>query len=378
VVISPTTCRFYLVVNWPSIVSGTDLAKPTLFANMSVHRRPILNVIQSHGSQIQRQLSDSQTVILPDGRTLGYAEWGSPNGSPLLYFHGFPSSRLEAYGLQSMAANRNIRIFSLDRPGFGLSTYDPRRRIMDWPADVQDFASQVGISQFSVLGVSGGGPYALACAKQLPRERLRAVGVLAGAPVWDSGFRTQGVPWYARLLYLAVKCWPSGVKAVLDGLVGVLRWVAGTRLAEKRIDASLDALTRAQAAKKTEEESNDEKSAHDSTMDQKQQLPVESIPQRRTRLIRLLFEAFAQGTAGMILETRLLTHDWGFELEDVMHEHIRMWHGSKDANAPVRSIRDMSRRMPHCVLKEYNETHFTMGDHFDEVLDELIPEDTKS
>lgn len=57
-------------------------------------------------------------------------------------------------------------------------------------------------SRFAVLGVSGGGPYALACARQLPRGFLSAVGVLAGAAIWDRRVWTSGVPWYARSGYL--------------------------------------------------------------------------------------------------------------------------------------------------------------------------------
>jgi pimeloyl-ACP methyl ester carboxylesterase len=75
--------------------------------------------------------SDSQTFVLPDGCTLGYAEYGNPNGKALLYFHGFPSSRLEAYALDNIVLRHDIRLLALDRPGFRLSSPDPHRHIND-------------------------------------------------------------------------------------------------------------------------------------------------------------------------------------------------------------------------------------------------------
>lgn len=327
---------------------------------------------------------DAQIVKLPDGRTLGYAEYGNPIGVNLLYFHGFPTSRLEASGLHSIAARRNIRLLSLDRPGFGLSTHDPHRRIMDWPEDVQAFAAQVGLSKFSVLGVSGGGPYALACAERLPRGNLTAAGVLAGAPVWDKGVRTEGMPWFAKFLYLVAKYWPSGLKGISDASLWTLRWIASTNWAEKKIDAALETSTETQVADTTEEKSktgNTEAAelprttTQNTAVGEKQQEAVESIAQRREKLIRLLFEGFAQGTAGFIHETKLLTRDWGIRFEDVTHDNVRIWHGSKDANAPIRTIRDMAKRIPHCVYKEYEDTHFTIANHFEEVLEELTSKD---
>jgi pimeloyl-ACP methyl ester carboxylesterase len=327
--------------------------------------------------------TDAQTLILLDGRTLGYAEYGNPNGTPLLYFHGFPSSRLEAYSLHSIASRLNIRVLSLDRPGFGLSTHDPHRRITDWPADVQAFASQVGLSRFAVLGVSGGGPYSLACAERLPRDKLSAVGVLAGAPVWDRGIRTEGVPWYARLTYLLGNYWPFGLRVVSSALVGTLRWIMTTGPVERRIDAWLEAMTKAKAAKEKKEKENDgyvelEKEPLIATTsaeeEDKQQEVVRSTAQRRESLMGLFFEGFAQGTSGFVHETRLLTGDWRFKFEDVTYNKVQMWHGMKDANAPVRSIRNMAERMPHCVLKEYNDNHFSMGNHVEEILEELIAE----
>ncbi|ELR02768.1 hypothetical protein GMDG_05712 [Pseudogymnoascus destructans 20631-21] len=82
----------------------------------------------------------NQTFTLPDGRQLGYTEYGDRNGTPLLYFHGYPSCRLGAYAIDDIARRQHTRLLALDRPGFGLSTPQPKRSIADWPADASAFA----------------------------------------------------------------------------------------------------------------------------------------------------------------------------------------------------------------------------------------------
>ena len=66
---------------------------------------------------------------------LGYAEYGDPHGKPLFYFHGWPSARIEFAGLNGneIAAELHMRVISVDRPGFGLSSYQPHHRFVDWP-----------------------------------------------------------------------------------------------------------------------------------------------------------------------------------------------------------------------------------------------------
>jgi pimeloyl-ACP methyl ester carboxylesterase len=122
--------------------------------------------------------STNRTVRLPDGRRLGYAEWGDPGGRPLLYFHGWPGSRVEGRLGDEAARAKGIRLIALDRPGMGLSDYQPRRRLVDWPDDVLEVAAALGLDRFAVLGISGGGPYAAACAWKLS-EQLTSAGIVS-------------------------------------------------------------------------------------------------------------------------------------------------------------------------------------------------------
>jgi pimeloyl-ACP methyl ester carboxylesterase len=99
-----------------------------------------------------------RTLRLKDGRKLAYAEYGDPSGRPVFYFHGFPSCHLEISLADETAKRLGVRLIALDRPGFGLSGFQRRREIDDWPDDVKEAAEQIGIRRFAALGVSGGGP----------------------------------------------------------------------------------------------------------------------------------------------------------------------------------------------------------------------------
>src|SRR5512143_3551033 len=130
--------------------------------------------------------SDNQ-IKLHDGRRLGYAEFGDPRGKPVLFFHGYPGSRWDGAETGHAAERMGVRLIVPYRPGMGLSDYQTKRRLLDWPTDVVELAHALGLDDFAVIGYSGGGPYALACAFQLG-TRLSAVGVIAGVgPLTEPG-----------------------------------------------------------------------------------------------------------------------------------------------------------------------------------------------
>lgn len=123
------------------------------------------------------------TVTLADGRRLGYAEYGDAAGEPWFYFHGTPGSRFEARFASDAATRRHVRLIAVDRPGYGLSDFQRGRRIRDWPGDVAQLAAHLGIERFGVIGLSGGGPHALACALALPGQVTAAGLVSSAGPV---------------------------------------------------------------------------------------------------------------------------------------------------------------------------------------------------
>jgi pimeloyl-ACP methyl ester carboxylesterase len=141
-----------------------------------------------------------QTVQLPDGRRLGYAEIGDPSGAPLLHFHGNPGSRLDfaSEGYDEALRAAGVRYIGTDRPGYGLSDPKPGHGYAYWPADVSALADSLGLDRFAVLGYSLGGRYALACAALIP-ERLTAVGTLSAVTSPDMPGFARAYPRLARM-----------------------------------------------------------------------------------------------------------------------------------------------------------------------------------
>lgn len=170
------------------------------------------------------------TATLADGRRLGYAIFGDPAGLPVVHFHGALMSRWEGFWLHAPARAAGVRLISVDRPGIGNSDMAPGRRVSDWPRDVEQLAAHLSLPRFTVLGVSGGGPYALACAAALA-DRVRRVLLVAGAAplaepeVFALMSRRQrtvlgammGRPRLMRSFIFALKCMPDLIRVLVLG-----------------------------------------------------------------------------------------------------------------------------------------------------------------
>ena len=114
---------------------------------------------------------EDRLIRLPDGRNLCYAEYGDPQGKPVMSFHGGPGSHLEHEAYSATIGSLGVRLICPDRPGMGLSDFQPGRKLLDWPPDVLALADALGLERFGVMGWSVGSQYALACAYAIP-ERL--------------------------------------------------------------------------------------------------------------------------------------------------------------------------------------------------------------
>ena len=128
-------------------------------------------------TRLRPAAAPSLTVRLPDGRLIAVEEYGDPAGPPVFYFHGWPASRLEA----GLIPDLPVRLLALDRPGYGRSAPQRGRTLADWPADVTAVADRLGLARFHVVGLSGGGPYAAACALALP-DRVLGVAMVCPVP----------------------------------------------------------------------------------------------------------------------------------------------------------------------------------------------------
>jgi pimeloyl-ACP methyl ester carboxylesterase len=145
----------------------------------------------------------SQTIKLKDGRTLGFAEYGASDGKPVFFFHGWIGSRLDFRPNDEVARSVGARVIAIDRPGCGLSDFQPGRTILDWPGDVAELAGGLGFERFAVVGHSFGGPYVAACAYKIS-DRLTAAGIVAGIGPLNRPGVTRGLAALPRLgLWLA-------------------------------------------------------------------------------------------------------------------------------------------------------------------------------
>jgi pimeloyl-ACP methyl ester carboxylesterase len=160
-------------------------------------------------------------IALPDGRSLAYAEFGDPDGRPVLFFHGTPGYRLNPWIADAELRSLGVRLIALDRPGVGRSTARPHRRLLDWPDDVQTVTDALGLERFAVVGFSNGGPHAAACAHKLGR-RVSGTALVAPMPPLDEPGAVQqlGVPgWY----YPVARRAPWALRALLAALAALAR-----------------------------------------------------------------------------------------------------------------------------------------------------------
>ena len=152
---------------------------------------------------VRRRLTQGRPgleLTLPDGRTLGYAEYGDRDGWPLVFLHGFPGSRLAGGVLDEPARAGGVRVLAPERPGLGLSSPQPGRTLLDHAGDVRALADALGIDRFAVLGESGGGPYALGCAYVLPK-RVESAAVVCGLGPVDCASAVDGISFKERVGY---------------------------------------------------------------------------------------------------------------------------------------------------------------------------------
>lgn len=282
---------------------------------------------------------DSQTIQLKDGRVLGYAEYGDLKGKPLMFFHGWPDSRYSFAKIEPIASRLHIRVIAPDRPGYGLSDWQPDRKLLNWPDDVVELADYLKINKIATLGVSGGGPYAAVCAYKIP-ERLTRVGIVVGlAPTWLPGM-FDGVKGIAKFgwenfgrypLLRKVSTFLHFVNSRVGLSLGLHRFFFGAKI-DRKIFASQE---------------------------------------MRPMLARSYKEAFRQGYRGPELDLQLYTTNWGFDTRKIQ-AITYLWYGADDQNVSVNSGKYYAKNIRGSKLTVYpGEGHLVSVTHAEEILKTL-------
>ncbi|KFX94725.1 hypothetical protein V490_04218 [Pseudogymnoascus sp. VKM F-3557] len=287
---------------------------------------------------------ENETLVLSSGNTIGLAHYGDLDGPVVFYFHGQGSSRLEGVWWAKPAEAVGAHIIALDRPGVGLSSVQPNRKMLDWPLVVSEVAQRINIDQFYVLGGELGGAYALACAKELSPDALKGVGVVSCDPPMPRGrigkMAGSLQSWVNRKAYEKFF-----VPAAKDPDPAVFRKLSvdGARTSSKRDNALFENA------------------------------------EFRDFLVDSERECYRQGGQGVTDDVRTYVKDWGFDIWNISVK-VDMWCGDDGRYCPIKVNRSMEDQIDHARLVEFEgETHFSiLATKGEQILRGLLFDDEKS
>ncbi|UCE24507.1 MAG: alpha/beta hydrolase [Candidatus Zixiibacteriota bacterium] len=282
----------------------------------------------------------NQTVTLSDGRKLGFATYGPHSKTVVFHFHGSAGSRFERPADDTILQDLGIRLISIDRPGHGLSDFQPDRRLLDWPNNVKQLATHLGVDKFRVMGLSAGGPYALACAFKLS-DQVEACAVVSGPAPPDRPSPYQGLSVSHRIITFIFRNIPwltfkmrRGMYRLASGDVETLRAriIAGFPPADRKVLEP----------------------AHNLTV-----------------MLEEIREGYCQGWDGPATDDTIIFAPWALPLNDIS-TRVDIWHGELDRNIPLGQAKYNHKSIPNSRLTVWTELgHLGLHSKWREVLTAL-------
>lgn len=261
------------------------------------------------------------TIRIERNRQLGYAEFGPATGRPVIWFHGTPGARLQiSPEARSVAHTRGIRIISVERPGVGDSTPHSYDSIGESAHDIRQLADALALDRFGLAALSGGGPYALACAHEMP-GRVVAAAVLGGvAPSVGADAASGGGSSFAPLLGPIFYSARTPLGALLSNTIRVL-----APLADQFTDLFASAMP-----------------------------PGDQRVFQDQGIRRMFQEDLVRGSRNqmqaMFLDAALFGREWGFALADI-RVPVHLFYGDSDTIVPVEHGEHLAARIPRAVLR---------------------------
>jgi pimeloyl-ACP methyl ester carboxylesterase len=290
-------------------------------------------------------MSGEKLVQLENGGVIAFQEYGDPGGTPIVFCHGWPSSRIMARLTNDAARDLAVRIISPDRPGISGSTFQPNRKLVDWPVVVQQLVDHLGIGEFRMLAISGGAPYAYATARAMP-ERVRTIAIVSGAPpIADRGDR--------------------------EGLLPLYRWMLALYRARPRLLRTLFYLVRPIASLRPPVR------CRPLLLKMMMLQPWDAESLRDSAAFEAVFEsqrrAWRGSVEGVMADAQIYAQPWGFPIEEV-RVPVRLWHGKQDRAFSFRLAEEIAKCLPNC------QAHYVEGAghyslpirHMREILEDLI------
>jgi pimeloyl-ACP methyl ester carboxylesterase len=266
------------------------------------------------------------TFDTPDGRQLAFAQWGDPDGFPILGLHGTPGCRLERWPDEDVYRRLGVFYVTHDRAGYGQSARRPGRRVVDEVDDVAALADHLGLEHFGVTGGSGGGAHSLACAARLPDRVVRASCVVGVAPFGDVGLNRDA--WLAGMD-------PENIKE--------FGWAeAGEETLMRELEAEYTQI----AARVADDPSAVLEGFDLSASDRK-----ELTRKERVQVIRESWaEHSARGVGGWADDDLAHLRPWGFEIGEITIP-VLVRYGATDVLVPPAHGEWLAANVPGCVVK---------------------------
>ncbi|CAM3333341.1 alpha/beta hydrolase [Mycobacterium intermedium] len=282
-------------------------------------------------------------IAVGEDRQIGFAEFGAAQGRAIFWLHGTPGARRQIPTEARVYAEENdIRLIGVDRPGIGSSTPCQYECVLEFADDLRTIADTLGIDKMAVVGLSGGGPYALAAAAGLP-DRVVAAGVLGGvAPTQGPDAIRGGLMdlGYAVAPLLKLGGAPLRIGATL--LIRAVRPVASPVL-------DLYALLSPEADRH-----------------------LLSRPELKAMFLDDLLNGSRKQLAAPFADIIAFARDWGFRLEEVKVP-VRWWHGDHDHIIPFSHGEHVVSRLPDAKLFHLpDESHLAGLGRGEEILATLI------
>jgi pimeloyl-ACP methyl ester carboxylesterase len=282
-------------------------------------------------------------IAVGDDRQIGFAEFGDPQGRAVFWLHGTPGARRQIpMEARVYAEQRQIRLIGVDRPGIGSSTPYQYDTVFAFADDLRTIADTLGIDKMEVIGLSGGGPYTLACAAAMP-DRVVAAGVLGGvAPVRGADAIAGGVMAFGSMVAPLLEVAGAPIRLAASGLIRLARPVAEPALAMyARLSPEAD-----------------------------RRLLVR--PEFKAMFLDDLLNGSRKQLAAPFADVVVFARDWGFRLDEVKVP-VRWWHGDRDHIVPFVHGQHVVSRLPDAQLNHLpGESHLAGLGRAEEILGAMI------
>jgi len=284
-------------------------------------------------------------IQLPDGAVVAFEEYGDANGVPVIFCHGWPSSRTMARLTDEPARELGIRIVSLDRPGIRGSSLQPNRKLSDWPCLLEQVVERLDLPEFRMLAISGGAPYAYATAVAMP-ERVRAIAIVGGAPPMAEITDGEGL--------LPLYRWMLALYRSRPGLLRRCFYLVRPFLSVRSPVRFRPFVLKMLRLRRCDADSLRNAAAFEAVFESQ----------------RLAWRGSAKG---VMTDAEIYAQPWGFAIEDV-RVPVRLWHGKEDRAFSVQLAEQMVKRLPNCKSRFVNDAgHYSLPiRHMREILEDLI------